>query len=65
MIMKLQDKLVKVSDTFEVTQYDNGFRVEVRGENAEGNWRTAQILAADKEAVKELFDEYCDMELTD
>ena len=63
--MKLSDKLVKVSDTFEVTQYDNGFRVEVRGENTEGNWRTAQILVGDHGAVKELFDEYCNMELTD
>ena len=60
--MKLSDKLAKVDDTFEVTQYDNGFKVEVRGENANGDWATAQILVGDHCSVIELFDEYCTME---
>lgn len=62
--MKLSDILAKVDDTFEVTQYDNGFKVEVRGENHKEDWYTANILVGDHGAVKELFDEYCDMEKT-
>jgi hypothetical protein len=59
--MKISDKLAKVDDTFQVTQYDNGFKVEVRGEDPNEDWSTANILVADHGTVKDLFDEYCDM----
>ena len=59
--MKLSDKLVKVDDTFEVTKYDNGYKVEVRGEDANEDWATAQIIVFSSMEVKDLFDEYTAM----
>lgn len=63
--MKLSDKLVKVDDTFEVTQFDNGYKVEVRGEDNNEGWSTAQIIVFSSMEVKDLFDEYTSMEKRD
>ena len=63
--MKLKEKLVKVDDTFTVTRYDNGYMVEVRGRNAEEDWASAKILVSLQTDVRDLFGEYCDMEMDD
>lgn len=60
--MKLSDKLAKVDDTFTVTRYDNGFMVEVRGEDANEDWATVQIITELQSDVVFMFGEYCDME---
>ena len=61
--MKLSDKLTKVDDVFEVTKYDNGYKIEVRGEDANEDWATAQIIVFSAMEVKDLFDEYSAMEM--
>lgn len=60
--MKIKDKLTKVDDTFTVTRYDNGFMVEVRGEDANEDWATVQIITELQSDVVFMFGEYCDME---
>ena len=56
--MKLIDKITKVDETFEVTRHDNGFVIEVRGEDSEGEWETAKIVVKEQEEVHELLTEY-------
>jgi len=56
--MKISDKLAKVDETFEVTRMDNGFTVEVRGEDANGDWQTVKIVCLLNIEVHELFDEF-------
>jgi hypothetical protein len=41
---KISDKLTKVSDSFTVNMYDNGFMVEIGGRDKEDDWKTAKIL---------------------
>lgn len=56
--MKISDKLAKVDESFEVTRMDNGFTVEVRGEDENGDWKTAKIVCLLNLEVHELFDEF-------
>lgn len=63
--MKLADKLIKVDDTFEVTRFDNGFKVEVGGRDKAENWSRAKIVVSHPEDVVALFDEYQQMEKDD
>jgi hypothetical protein len=42
--MKLADKLKKVSDSFSVNMYDNGFMFEISGRDDNDDWATAKIL---------------------
>lgn len=60
--MKLSDKLAKVDENFNVTQYDNGYMVEVRGRNSDDDWATIQLIVTNDGAVKDLWDEYVLME---
>lgn len=63
--MKLADKLTKVDDTFEVTRFDNGYKVEVSGRDSNENWVRAKIVVSHQEDVVALFDEYQQMEKDD
>ncbi len=40
----VSEKLTKVSDTFTVHMYDNGFMVEISGRNKKDDWATAKII---------------------
>lgn len=60
--MKLSDKLAKVGEDFTITKYDNGFKVEVRGENHEENWTNANILVTNLDQIFELLTEFDEME---
>ena len=42
--MKVSDKLDKVSDSYTVNMYDNGFMVDVSGRDKSGEWSSAKIL---------------------
>jgi hypothetical protein len=55
--MKVSDKLSKVSDSFSVNMYDNGFMVEVSGRNDENDWASAKILCNDLESMIEVVKE--------
>ena len=42
--MKLSDKLAKCNDSLTVNMYDNGYMVEVSGQDSENSWVTAKIM---------------------
>lgn len=50
-ISKISDKLAKVSDSFNVSIYDNGFMIEASGKDREGEWVTAKILCSTEEEL--------------
>jgi hypothetical protein len=59
----LQDKLVKVNESFTINRYDNGFMIEVGGKDNEGDWKTAKILCNTEDELIELVREAINMEL--
>lgn len=60
--MKLNDKLVKVSDSFSVNMYDNGFMFEISGRNHNDDWASAKIICQDLDELVELINEASQME---
>lgn len=48
------DKLARVSDSFTVYRYDNGFMVEIGGRDSAGDWRTSKIVVPTVDALVEL-----------
>ena len=55
-------KLTKVSDSFTVNMYDNGFMVEVNGRNKKDDWATAKIMCTTLDDLIALVKEIADME---
>jgi hypothetical protein len=55
--MKVSDKLSKVSDSFTINMYDNGFMVDVSGRNDENDWASAKILCNDLDSMLEVVTE--------
>jgi hypothetical protein len=53
-ITKISDKLTKVSDSFTVYMYDNGFMVEASGRDNEDEWASAKILCSTEDELVEL-----------
>ena len=62
-IMQLSDKLAKVDNSVSITKYDNGYLLEVRGENSSEDWSEAAILCSDLTKVIELVTEWHEMQL--
>jgi hypothetical protein len=60
--MKISDKLTKVSDSFTINMYDNGFMVEVNGRHSDGDWKTAKIMCTNLEQLIECVSEATTME---
>lgn len=42
--MKIEDKLAKISDSFTVNMYDNGFMFEASGRDSDNDWVSTKIL---------------------
>lgn len=42
--MDITKKLSKVSDSFTVNMYDNGFMVEVSGKDKKDDWKTSKVM---------------------
>lgn len=61
-ITRISDKAVKVNDSFTVNMYDNGYMVEIGGDDADGNWVTVKILANTLDELVELVREACEMD---
>lgn len=51
--MKVADKLTKVSDSFTINMYDNGFMVEIGGRDKDDDWASAKIMVS---SVEDLLD---------
>ena len=60
--MNVSDKLTKVSDSFTVNMYDNGFMVDVSGRDSDGEYKSARILCQNLEQVVALVTEISKME---
>jgi hypothetical protein len=60
--MKLADKLAKCSDSLTVNMYDNGYMVEVSGNDSENDWKTAKIMCQTLEEVYAVIAEAAAME---
>jgi hypothetical protein len=58
-------KLTKVSESFTINRYDNGFMIEVSGKDTENDWKTAKIMCATQDELIEVIKEALSMELDD
>lgn len=56
-------KLSKVSESFTVYRYDNGWMVEISGRNKKEDWTSSKILCNTEEELLNLIKEYNSMEL--
>ncbi len=61
-VTKISDKLSKVSDSFSVNMYDNGFMLEIGGRNKKDDWSSAKIMCNSVEELVTLINEAAGME---
>jgi hypothetical protein len=59
---KIGDKLSKVNDSFIVYMYDNGFMVEIAGNNHKEDWANAKIVCTSMAELVELIQEASELE---
>jgi hypothetical protein len=62
--MKLSDKLAKCNDNLTVNFYDNGFMVEVSGNDSNSDWKSAKIMCQTLDEVYAVIAEAAAMERT-
>lgn len=55
--MSLNIKLATVSESFTVNMYDNGYMVEVSGQDAAEEWKTVKLICNTIEEVLKLVEE--------
>jgi len=60
-VNKLVDKLNKVSESFTVNMYDNGYMLEASGRDKKGDYVTAKIMCTTVEELVGLVKEACEM----
>ena len=61
-IKTISDKLAKVNDNFTVNMYDNGYMIEVSGQDSDEEWTSAKILCSTVEELTVLVHEATTME---
>ena len=64
-VSKISDKLTKVSESFTVNMYDNGYMIEVGGQDANDDWKTAKITVMELDSLIALIKEAASMERRD
>lgn len=57
------DRLVKVSDSFSVNRYDNGWMIEISGKDADNDWTTVKIICNTEDQMFKLITAYNQAEL--
>ena len=57
------NKMSKVSESFTVNRYDNGWMVEIGGRDKKEDWKTSKILCNTEEELLALIREYNTMDL--
>ena len=60
-ISKISDKLVKIGDSFTVNMYDNGFMVELSGQDSNDDWKSAKIMCNTTDDLIKIITEATDM----
>jgi hypothetical protein len=61
-VTKISDKVVKVSESFTVNMYDNGYMFEASGRDSDGDYKNVKILAPTVEQLVLLIKEAIEME---
>ena len=64
-ISKIGDKIDKISESFTVNMYDNGYMFEVNGRDSDGDYKSVKILAPTTEQLVLLIKEAIEMERDD
>lgn len=60
-IASIGDKLTKVSDTFTVNMYDNGFMLEIGGRDRDNEWKNCKIMVQTIEQLQALVREAAEL----
>jgi len=60
-VLKLSDKMEKVSDNFTVQMVDNGFMFEISGRDDNEDWVTAKLIIPDIDGLVTLIKEASEM----
>ena len=61
-VNKISDKLVKVSESFSVNMYDNGYMFEISGRDKKNEYRNAKIMCTTAEQLIDLVKEAAAMD---
>jgi hypothetical protein len=61
----IKNKLSKVSDSYNINRYDNGFMVEISGRNSENDYKTAKVLCNTEEDLLAVIKQINALELDD
>jgi hypothetical protein len=64
-VSKISDKLTKVSESFTVNMYDNGYMIEIGGSDSKDDWKTAKITVQELDSLIALIKEAAAMERRD
>jgi len=64
-VNKISDKLVKVSESFQVYMYDNAYMIEVSGRDSDGDYKTVKLMVPTLEQLQALIKEVTEMERDD
>lgn len=58
-------KLSKVSESFTVYRYDNGYMIEVGGRDKKNEWKTSKVMCGSEDELIAIIKEVNSMELDD
>jgi hypothetical protein len=64
-VNKISDKLVKVSESFQVYMYDNAYMIEVSGRDSDSDYKTVKLMVPTLEQLQALIKEVTEMERDD
>jgi hypothetical protein len=63
--MSKLDKLAKISESYTVYRYDNGFRFEANGRDSNDDWKSVNLIINDEADLLEVIKEANAMEKDD
>jgi hypothetical protein len=63
--MSKLSKLTKINESYTIYRYDNGFRFEANGRDAENDWKSVNLIIADEAELLEVIKEANAMEKDD
>ena len=64
-VSKIIDKITKVSESYTIYMYDNGFMMEIGGSDHKDDWKTAKIMVPTVEELIVLIKEAASKERRD
>jgi hypothetical protein len=64
-VSKISDKLAKVSESFTVNMYDNGYMIEVGGSDSKDDWKTVKLTVSELDSLIAIIKEVVAMERRD